>query len=227
MRIPSNAAPEVQAALREVWAAIDRLAGARNVDMSGRRIINAGAAVDTADYATLGDVEDRVAAVPDSASPVGTDPTFKTVTVPTIYGSKLDNGDLTLEGTKSATKTTSYIILQPTGGLVGVAMTPTKTLDVTGTFGVSGVATLAGNLSVGAGNFYVYAASGNTVIVGTLECDGGFGCNSANAQTGYASGGTVAYTSGTDHVNDARLQLLYTLVGKIQTALVSNGILSN
>lgn len=45
--------------------------------------------------------------------------------VPTIYGSLVANGDLTLEGTQHATKTSSAIILQPSGGLVGIGVTPT------------------------------------------------------------------------------------------------------
>ena len=42
---------------------------------------------------------------------------------PLLYGSSAANGDLTLEGTSSATKTTSYVLLQPTGGNVGIGTT--------------------------------------------------------------------------------------------------------
>jgi hypothetical protein len=39
------------------------------------------------------------------------------------YGGTAANDDLTLEGTSNATKTTSYVILQPTGGYVGIGTT--------------------------------------------------------------------------------------------------------
>lgn len=50
--------------------------------------------------------------------------TFTTsITVPQIYGSAAANGDITIDGTSSSTKTTSYVILQPTGGKVGIGTT--------------------------------------------------------------------------------------------------------
>ena len=39
-----------------------------------------------------------------------------------LYGSSAANGDITIEGTSSATKTSSSIILQPTGGNVGIGV---------------------------------------------------------------------------------------------------------
>jgi len=54
--------------------------------------------------------------------------TNKTLTDPFIsrvYGSGSPNGDLTLEGTTSATKTSSYISMQPTGGPVVIGGTTT------------------------------------------------------------------------------------------------------
>jgi hypothetical protein len=41
----------------------------------------------------------------------------------TIYGGTAANDDLTIEGTSNATKTTSYVNLQPTGGFVGINTT--------------------------------------------------------------------------------------------------------
>jgi hypothetical protein len=50
---------------------------------------------------------------------------------PTIYGSSAANGDITIEGTSSGTKTTSYVILQSTGGFVGIGTTlPATTLEL-------------------------------------------------------------------------------------------------
>lgn len=41
----------------------------------------------------------------------------------TIYGGTAANEDLTIQGTSNATKTTSYVNIQPTGGFVGIGMT--------------------------------------------------------------------------------------------------------
>lgn len=61
-------------------------------------------------------------------------PIFTTqITTPVIYGSSAADGDITIEGTSSATKTTSYVVLQPTGGNVGIRTTgPSTPLDVQG-----------------------------------------------------------------------------------------------
>lgn len=41
----------------------------------------------------------------------------------TIYGGTAANEDLTIQGTTNATKTTSYVLIQPTGGNVGIGTT--------------------------------------------------------------------------------------------------------
>lgn len=54
-----------------------------------------------------------------------------------INGGTAANDDLTLEGTSHATKTSSYVILQPTGGLVGVGTTsPQAPFHLVGTGGL-------------------------------------------------------------------------------------------
>lgn len=63
MKIPSTASPEVQQAFRELWAAVERLGGAQNVDLQGRRILNAGPAVSGTDYVTLDDLRSALRTV--------------------------------------------------------------------------------------------------------------------------------------------------------------------
>lgn len=50
---------------------------------------------------------------------------------PQLYGSSVANGDITIDGTSDVTKTTSYVVLQPSGGNVGVGTsTPTSLFSV-------------------------------------------------------------------------------------------------
>lgn len=58
--IPPSAEPDVREAFRQVWLAIDRIIGTRNTDFHGRRIINAGWAVDDADYVVLAQVRELI-----------------------------------------------------------------------------------------------------------------------------------------------------------------------
>jgi hypothetical protein len=58
-----------------------------------------------------------------------TSPTITTPTIAQINGGIAANDDLTLQGTGSATRTTSYVNLQPNGGNVGIGTaTPSATL---------------------------------------------------------------------------------------------------
>ena len=69
--------------------------------------------------------------------------TNKTLTSPfisTIYGGSADNDDITIEGTSNAIKTSSYVILQPTSGNVGIGTAvPTAKLHIGGISGVDGI----------------------------------------------------------------------------------------
>lgn len=57
----------------------------------------------------------------------------------TLNGGSVANDDLTLQGTSNATRTTSYVLLQPTAGNVGIGtVTPTKALDINGDLRVRG-----------------------------------------------------------------------------------------
>lgn len=55
------------------------------------------------------------------------------IVTPSIDGSVAANGDVTIQGTTHSTRTSSYVLLQPNGGHVGVGTT-TPGVDMVGTF---------------------------------------------------------------------------------------------
>jgi hypothetical protein len=55
--VPGNLSPDLQKLFHQIDEEISRLAGSRNVDWHGRRIMNAGSAVNDGDYVTLLDVK--------------------------------------------------------------------------------------------------------------------------------------------------------------------------
>ena len=96
-------------------------------------------------------------------------PTFATqITTPLVYGSSSANGDVTIEGTSDATKTSSYVILQPTSGNVGInTNSPVTVLDIyssTGTnaprsTGTASLGSTSGGLFQGVTNLIPTAAN--------------------------------------------------------------------
>jgi hypothetical protein len=66
-----------------------------------------------------------------------------------IFGSDVADGNLTLQGTSNATKTNSHILLQPTGGNVGIGTTSAGyTLDLVGEFNLTDAIRVAGDAGV-------------------------------------------------------------------------------
>jgi len=66
--------------------------------------------------------------------------------------------------------------------------------------------------------------TGNQTITGTLIATAGFGCNGASAQGSYASGSSA--TAAGSSYSQAQVQSIVTLVNKLQSALISDGICS-
>lgn len=81
--------------------------------------------------------------------PMTASPTFTgTVIAPAITGGIAANDDITIEGTSNGTKTTSYVNMQTTGGLVGIGTTtPVKALNVVGGDVQIGATLTSGNLN--------------------------------------------------------------------------------
>jgi len=66
-------------------------------------------------------------------------PTITTPTIAQINGGTAANDDLTIQGTTNATRTSSYVIIQPNGGLTGIGTsTPALALHIV-TAGANGV----------------------------------------------------------------------------------------
>lgn len=78
MRVPQTAPADVQQAFRDVWDAMDGVLGAKNLDLHGRRIINAGDAIDGSDYVTkrtvTSVVQTELAATPKDSGAVAVTP---------------------------------------------------------------------------------------------------------------------------------------------------------
>jgi hypothetical protein len=125
--------------------------------------------------------------------------------VPLISGSTAANGDITINGTSDATKATSYVILQETGGNVGIGTaSPTYKLqsEATTTAAFYGHSTTSHGLmgisdGVG-GNYGVYGLTTDTgggAMVGFAQNGTTFGIiGYANAFSFYGSGNL--YNSG-------------------------------
>src|SRR3972149_1244086 len=93
-------------------------------------------------------------------------PTFTTqITTPVVYGSSAADGDITIEGTSSATKTTSYVILHPTSGNVGIGTTlPAAILHINNDFSAATYERLLQGRSSGNNSFGIGVGGNDTYI---------------------------------------------------------------
>lgn len=92
-----------------------------------------------------------------------TSPTLTTPTIAAINGGTAANDDITIQGTTNATRTTSYVNLQPNGGLVGIGIsTPVSTLHP---FGTSSNASLSSNTGI----LTVEGSATNQISIGLMS----------------------------------------------------------
>ena len=92
-----------------------------------------------------------------------TSPTLTTPTIAAINGGTAANDDITIQGTTNATRTTSYVNLQPNGGLVGIGIsTPVSTLHP---FGTSSNASLSANTGI----LTVEGSATNQISIGLMS----------------------------------------------------------
>ncbi|KXK11476.1 MAG: hypothetical protein UZ22_OP11002000339, partial [Microgenomates bacterium OLB23] len=86
----------------------------------------------------------------------------------TLNGGAAANDDLTLQGTSNATRTSSYVLLQPTAGNVGIgSTTPGEKLDVVGNFRLTGTTTfnsLTYTWPASQSNGYVLSTNGSGTL---------------------------------------------------------------
>jgi hypothetical protein len=92
----------------------------------------------------------------------GTSPTLTTPTIAAINGGTAENDDITIQGTTNATRTTSYVNLQPNGGFVGVGTTsPAAKLDLS-SGGVANVLLVSPNTVESLGTGFFHFSGNNT-----------------------------------------------------------------
>jgi len=82
----------------------------------------------------------------------------------TLYGGDAANDDITIHGTSNATRTTSYVLLQPSGGNVGIGTSaPATKLHINQLAATTKRETIAKYSISDAGNDAFYAANGTSV----------------------------------------------------------------
>lgn len=126
-----------------------------------------------------------------------TSPTITTPIISTLYGGSAANDDITIEGTAHATKTSSYVILQPTGGNVAVGGTTTdwKMEVAEGNFRIAfnpGFGSATNYISSYNSAVGVQTAAPLSLFGSRVSIDSGiFNINTGNAPASAAASGTA------------------------------------
>jgi hypothetical protein len=110
-----------------------------------------------------------------TGGPVGTtSPTITTPTIAQINGGTAANDDLTLQGTTNATRTTSYVLLQPNGGFTGIGTsTPALPLHLVASNNSAGMFRAQNTATGGYTGFELYGDAGTQLA--------GFGTGNSSA----------------------------------------------
>jgi hypothetical protein len=122
----------------------------------------------------------------------GTSPTLTTPTIAAINGGTAANDDITIQGTTNATRTTSYVNLQPNGGFVGIGTaTPANPLTVTFDSSNSGLSAVQSTNTNSAGKSIFTAINNNGVTFSMGVFGSTFGAGLANTALLGSSAGLV------------------------------------
>lgn len=62
VNLPPDTPWEIRKAFEDLWEAVEPLIGPNNIDLRGRRIVNAGSASDSSDLTTQADVDSAIRA---------------------------------------------------------------------------------------------------------------------------------------------------------------------
>jgi hypothetical protein len=112
-----------------------------------------------------------------TGGPVGTtSPTITTPTIAQINGGTAANDDLTLQGTTNATRTSSYVIIQPNGGFTGMGTSaPALPLHIVASNSNAGIFRAQNSSANGYTGFELYGDAGTQLAAfGTGNSSAGF-----------------------------------------------------